>query len=262
MAKPIKDLLHRRNDLGTFLVHLTKDGPDGPAFNNLLDILFDRRIEARTAMGVALKFAENDQALADTQKTVCFTETPLEHIWMMCEEIEHREVNMQPYGLVFTKTWARREGANPVFYMDQTPGHDWLTKPVNLMLEAAAAGQAVDKDLAGNWVTVPLSDAPVAKIAPFIEPMGKFNVLREWWWEREWRHVGDLAFSWDDIVVVLVPEGEQQTFHTAFEARRVDEDIEAPDRALRYLDPRWGQERMIAALADIPAANIGPFPNG
>lgn len=35
---------------------------------------------------------------------------------------------------------------------------------------------------------------------------------------------------------------------------------EWPPRRFRYLDPTWGQERMIAALAGVSEVDIGPFP--
>jgi hypothetical protein len=261
VPKPIRELLHRRNDLGTFLVHLTKDAPDHPARDNLLNILVHCTVEARSVMGLATTYAVEDEQLANTQRTVCFTETPLEHIWMMCEDIENRSVNMRPYGIVLTKTWARRKGVNPVFYVDITAGHDWLTNPINLMLEAAASGHAVARDGDGTWVTVPLAQAPIAKLAPFVEPMGNpAGTQREWWWEREWRHVGDIWFYWWDLVAILVPEHDHAAFGYDFGERLAAAGRAAPPRPLHRLDPTWGQERMIAALAEVAPENIGPFP--
>lgn len=192
MVKRIEDLLHRRNDLSTFLVHLTRDQPAHSARDNLLDILGEQVIEARSAMGLGSRYWPIDVEFERTQMTVCFTETPLEHVWMMSEEIGGRSVQMKPYGVVFTKSWARRKGVNPVMYVDITPGHDWLTTPINQMLEAAAAGKTGVK-VNDEWVSVGLAQSPVARLAPFIEPMGTNQVRREWWWEREWRKVGHLS---------------------------------------------------------------------
>jgi hypothetical protein len=211
MPKRIEDLLHRRNDLSTFLVHLTKPGQHA-ARDNLLNILLTHMIEARTAMGLGSNYFVLDAAFRDTQKVVCFTETPLEHVWMMCEEIEHRDVQMQPYGVAFTKSWARRRGVNPVMYVDITIGHAWLTEPANLMLRAAHEGQAVVR-VDGAWAATDLAHSPIAKLTPFFEPMGKpVNIRREWWWEREWRNVGDLVFQSTDLVAVLVPEDDHAPF--------------------------------------------------
>lgn len=57
MAK-IEDLLHRRTDLSTFLVHLTRDG-DASARDNLISILEAGLIEARTPLGPARHLEEH-----------------------------------------------------------------------------------------------------------------------------------------------------------------------------------------------------------
>ena len=80
----IEDLLHRRTDLSTFLIHLTRDSVDeeGPsARENLLAMIEDGHIEARSPFGPAAKH-QSHLTYAATQKVVCFTETPLEHTWM------------------------------------------------------------------------------------------------------------------------------------------------------------------------------------
>lgn len=69
------------------------------------------------ARDLAAKFPE----VAATQNTVCFTETPLEHAWTMCVDIEGRSIRFNGYGLAFTKTFARLQGVNPVWYLDITP---------------------------------------------------------------------------------------------------------------------------------------------
>lgn len=54
------------------------------------------------------------------------------------------------------------------------------------------------------------SKAPLLRITPFIEQMGKPGLTRkEFWWEREWRHAGDLDLGLSDIVAVFVPEDGQ-----------------------------------------------------
>jgi hypothetical protein len=261
MPKSITDLLHRRSDLSTFLVHLTRNHPDHPARSNLLAILTGRTLEARTPMGVGSKYWEQHADFAITQKPVCFSETPLEHVWMLCEEIAGRTVQMQPYGLAITKTWARRHGVNPIMYIDQSPtGFDWLLNPVNEMLDAAAAGHAVRK-VFGQWQTATLAQSPIARLTPFFEPMDTaLQTQREWWWEREWRHIGNLGFEWHELVAVLVPEDDHLAFLEAFNALLTAQGIPLPAQPPHLLDPRWGQERMIAALAGVPADSVGPFP--
>jgi hypothetical protein len=89
---------------------------------------------------MAARLAEKFPEVAKTQQTACFTETPLEHAWMMCRQITDRSFRFNGYGPAFTKSFARREGANPVWYLDISQrGRDWLTGPVNRLVAAAEA---------------------------------------------------------------------------------------------------------------------------
>src|SRR5262249_7823432 len=159
--------------------------------------------------------ARTNPSFAETQRVVCFTETPLEHVWMLCRDIEYRMVRLQPYGLAFTKSWGRRNGINPVWYIDITPsGHEWLTNPVQEMLAAGAAGRAVARGWPGDaWREVDLAHAPIASLTPFFEQMGRpAGTRKEFWWEREWRHVGAREFGWSDVVAAFVPEQDHALF--------------------------------------------------
>jgi hypothetical protein len=81
-----------------------------------------------------------------------------------------------------------------------------LTVPIDQLLD-----QAVE-DATPPRATTPdierLASAPILRLTPFIEQMGNPSGRKEFWWEREWRHVGDLSFGTDDIVVVFAPEDE------------------------------------------------------
>jgi hypothetical protein len=96
---------------------------------------------------------------------------------------------------------------------------------------------------------------PILRLTPFIEQMGPTRDGRkEFWWEREWRLVGDLLFRPGDIVVVFAPEGEHRAIRNQLQA-------EGPYHAIMpaVVDAQWGLERMIGELADV--LDIGPFPN-
>jgi Putative abortive phage resistance protein AbiGi, antitoxin len=230
----IEDLLNRRSDLSTFVVHLTRDGASGtPAKDNLKSILRGLTLEARTPMGWTGGLTGTD---LESMKVVCFSETPLEHIYSLCASIANRRVHLSSYGIAFTKVAARQRGANPVWYIDMTPGRTWLV--------AGALNHLRDEAVAhGDF---PASDA--AKILPFAEPMGSWGPgrRREFWWEREWRHHGDFLFGWDEVALVLCPEEDVTEF-------------ESESLGWRVVDPAWSLERIIAKLAGLPAHLTTPL---
>jgi hypothetical protein len=250
----IESLLHRRTDLSTFLVHFTRDTqmPPVAARDNLLSILRSQRLEAKNTFGMARDLAVKFPEVAATQNTVCFTETPLEHAWTMCADIEGRSIRFNGYGLAFTKTFARLQGVNPVWYLDITPGHRWLTNPIERLVgEAVKAATPTD---ATDPHPAALEMAPILELTPFIDQMGNPSGTRkEFWWEREWRHVGHLQFTVTDLVVVFAPEHEHALLRDALTGH--------PGYAAtmpRFADAQWGLERMIATLAGV--SDPGPFP--
>jgi hypothetical protein len=248
----IEQLLHRRTDLSTFVVHFTRSAQDTSALDNLRSILSDRKLEARIAYGMARDLTTEFPSLEGSQSVVCFTETPLEHAWMMCSDIDTRTVQFNGFGVAFTKAFARRRGANPVWYLDITPGHDWLTKAVDSLRDAAKA-EAADPWNGGVDLDR-LAMAPILKLTPFIEQMGNpAGVRKEFWWEREWRHVGDVYFDVGDIVVVFAPESEHPSLEAWLAGNR-----DYQTRMPKLIDVDWGLERMIGALTGI--SDLGPFP--
>lgn len=190
----IKQLLARRSDLSTFLIHLTREYPEGTAAkDNLKSILSNKVIEARSAYGSAVvrlnKLGADKAKNLNTQKVVCFTETPLEHVRLLVEEIQGRKFKFGPYGIAISKRTARVWGVNPVWYLDITPGHHWLTEPLNKIIDKEIQGMA--------FVT-----SEIAQLTPFIEQMGTGeDYFKEYWWEREWRHVGDLSLVMKFIII-------------------------------------------------------------
>ncbi|WP_131807627.1 abortive infection system antitoxin AbiGi family protein [Mycolicibacterium wolinskyi] len=240
----IAEMLHRRNDLSTFLVHFTKPSDDDESgFDALKSILWNWRIEARTPYGAA----RNHPWAADSQRVVCFTETPLEHSWTMTRELaERRTANFGPYGVAFTKTHARREGCNPVWYVNHTRGTDWPTLAID---------DAVSRE------TRPYSDRQsIFRVTPFIEQMGDWSGpegvnRKEFWWEREWRHVGNFTVRPQNTVAVLAPSRDHREL-----MNYLAEDSTWKARNVPILDPEWGLERMIAVMSGVNPSDLGPFP--
>lgn len=175
----------------------------------------------------------------DSQKCVCFTETPLEYVHLLLEEIENRDFLFKPYGVALTKKMGRNLGVNPVWYVDISPGHEWLMNPINRLMDHALQNP-------------PFDDHDVARLVPFIEQMGTMRdaqgVLKyrkEFWWEREWRNQGDLKLP--ERIVVFCPEEESGHFAQL---------LAQSSRSMRIIDPRWGQEQIIARLAGFEKPDV------
>lgn len=229
----IRDLLARRNDLSTFLVHFTRKTDDRKTpRQNLTSILEDRTIEARTPFGPAASHLSGEDR--DSQNCVSFSETPLEYLHCLTQKIPLRRVSLSNYGLVFAKMTARKKGVNPVWYVDITPGHDWLMKPINELVENALKASKEFRK------------TRLSKICPFIEQMGSgarsdgYGYRKEFWWEREWRHRGDFSFSRSEVIFGLCPEDRIETFEAM---------VKTTSRKTRFVDPKWSLEKTIAHLA-------------
>ena len=269
MGTTIEALLHRRPDLSTFIVHFTRDYENGRAEDNLLSILTQGCLEARTVFGMAKKLASESKVVADTQRTVCFTETPLEHAWMMTQEIEERrDMKFNGYGLAFTKAFARKHGCNPVWYLDMTEGPargDWLTKAVNALVDKARKDFWIEE--VGDIYTPGLAEEPILKLTPFIEQMGtwpKTGTRKEFWWEREWRCTGGLSFEPSDVVVAFAPQKRHAALRKLLFAHAESLDIPQAQHLRQLADSRivdsdWSLEYMIGTLAGI--SDLGPFPS-
>jgi hypothetical protein len=242
----IRSILHRRTDLSTFVVHLTRRRDPGySAQDALVDIARTGRLEARTPMGWAKTQDDPNDSTRQSQRVVSFSETPLEHINLMSGEIQGRRIAMEPYGIALTKLKARKLGINPVWYIDQTGGvdsHAWvLSRTLDYMRDWAVQHA---QEGGANF-----HDYTLAKLFPFIEQMGTWRDRppKEFWWEREWRHVGNLVLPATGVIW-LCPESE---------IGQVNERVR---RVLTpWLDPRWGLEEIVAHLAGFPQDEVSPF---
>lgn len=231
----LKDILNRRGDLSTFLVHLTREYNGHTPRENLERIIELGELRARNVFGMC---AERQQELTDdaraTQKVVCFSETPLEYTYMMVQEIQHRQFHFGPYGIAITKFMGRSNRINPVWYLDMTPGYEWLTHNLNRLVDRYIEDDCEDQDLAA--------------IFPFMEQMGTWpanNSQKEFWWEREWRHVSN--FELGSRFICLCPEDEIEDFQ---------ELLEEHDLHASCIDPRWSLEKIIAKLSGFRDSDI------
>ncbi len=254
MAQKIEDLLHRRTDLSTFFVHFTQGIDLGSAQESILKIVKDKEIMALSNFGMAKNLANTySEALKEAsleQKVCCFTETPLEHCWMMVEDIEHRDCEFKPYGIVFSKDFGMKQGLNPVWYLNTTPRTDHLTVPINHMVESCR--EELDTGRPIEMRRREYRDEPksirfeILRTTPFMEQVGATTFGRkDFSWEREWRKVGGFKFDPGDVVAVLAPEDRHGVVRQKIEGTNE----EWKRRAVPLLDPKWGLERMVLTLS-------------
>jgi hypothetical protein len=239
----IRDLLHRRNDLGTFLVHLCRDSHGSSARDNLLAIIHAKAVEARSVYGhLRSRVQQLTPQAAESQKVVCFTETPLEFAYLLTQEITGRQIQFQPYGIAFTKKLGRMRGINPVWYVDMTVGHHWITNNLDVLADRYVANGCIDNDLAAIFPYVEHMGSGQLADGGGALPAGQFR--KEFWWEREWRKRG--TYPLNHHYICLCPEAEFAAFNAALTA--VQDPI-FDDGVPVCIDPRWGLERIIAKLA-------------
>jgi hypothetical protein len=81
---------------------------------------------------------------------------------------------------------------------------------------------------------------------------------KEFWWEREWRHVGDFAYRIDQVAVGFCPESEIPFFEGL---ARTQMESTGASRFPPFVDPRWGLETMLVKLAGLNPDDVDQFAN-
>ena len=229
-----QDIKELRGDLSPFLIHLTRNGnykcwadiygldrDDRRALDaksSLEMILQNKKIEARSPFGyfnykVPWNNLNQDSKIKRSWlRSVCFTETPVDYVYVQCEEIESRQFNFAPYGLAFFENSVLREGGNPVIYFNSK-----------------------DERIRKTWDLIPILPN-CKKFAPLMilcEGFGPplFGNRRssevDFRWEREWRVWGHFNFDLKkDVAFGICPQNEIETFENL------------ADKEIIFVDPR------------------------
>lgn len=222
-TRNIDDVLHFRNDISPFLVHLTKSLRDGngaitTTAKDVLDgILTAREVQSSGKQIAASWFGTNqfNTTPAETARfysAACFTETPLAEVHTMLD-IANRQIDLEPYGIVFLKDNLRELGVSPVWYLNNYPN--------NMQQAATALGTLATSHPAEAEVILPLISCfghPIVFPGQRGNPPLAANDI-DFYWEREWRmpHVRcPVRFTWDDVFVGLCPEAQIPYFEGKF----------------------------------------------
>ena len=234
MCTEIGDVLQKRSDLSGFIVHLTKgETPEA----NIKAMLLEGRIRSEHAFGYLPSVLEQIGV-----KSVCFTEAPIEHLPLMTAAIKGRNVNFSPWGLAFPKHAARRLGANPVIYFHKGASGSSLAKSLNKLFD-----DVHDPGQRGSAMKNLMAMVSVMK--------HEGGQVAEWWWEREWRHVGHFRFKDDDLAFGLCPREQVEKMEAWAGKKGV-----GPKGGLRFLAPDWTMEERISHLVG-SAEDPHPWPH-
>lgn len=221
------ELIDRRGDLSPFLIHLTRSSdlkldreihslPQDSVVQisakaSLEAIIRSKRLEARSSFGyfnykVPMKLGDGrtlnskSHVKRDWLRSVCFTETPVDHVHFQMQAIYGRQLHFEPYGLAFREAAVRAANGNPVIYVQTT----------NQSIRSAFDALAIN----------PLA-ITFKSMMPLVEGFGPPWFQRQtgpqeidFRWEREWRVVGDFSFTLSDVAFWFCPEGEIGHFET------------------------------------------------
>jgi hypothetical protein len=133
----------------------------------------------------------------DWLKAVCFTETPIDHVYLQTKKIYGRQMQFEPYGLAFREDVVLRRNGNPLFYFYSS----------NSLIKSSLDQLCYDP-----------SCVKYKNVMPYFQEFGPPLFSREnavdidFRWEREWRISGDFSFSLSDVAFGLCPKEDKETF--------------------------------------------------
>jgi hypothetical protein len=212
-AISLERFLEDKTDYSHLLVHLTRSDEGFEAKDILSMILDSKTLKAYHVWSICQYDVDSqeNEILRNKLKVVCFTETPLEQIKVILKPLEGRHNQPEPYGLVFTKEYIRKMGGNPVFYLTKE-----ISKPLLTLFRK-------------------YKEQLTPQMCQLFALTNICDVGNDWHWEREWRVVGDLIFTYDNVYCGLCPEEHIQDFQKKY-------------KQVKFIDPNWSSKKLVDAL--------------
>lgn len=191
MNSPKKNAVKDRRDISHFVVHLTRDDTSdftdgGSAKSNFEAIIEDRRICAYQPH--CIHASEIPESLLKKYSVACFTEVPLTQIHLLTKFIQGRKIQLQPFGLVFSREFIISKGAQPAIYINSYGKNTFLREAADSICEIARKRK--------------FKSGKVWRFLPYLNAM---HERYDFTWEREWRVCGDVQFTPSDVVSVILP---------------------------------------------------------
>lgn len=189
----------KHDDQSDFLIHLV--GKNDP-YITFMNILSSGIIESKNSFG--FKRSEHNK------KSICFSEIPPLYL----QKLVSRRYN---YGIAFKKEWLLKQGAQRVWYIEK----DSIAHSSIAFISNHLNGE--EKEHFFN-------------LAPFIDITGKYeNSTYRFEWEREWRIVGNLSFTPDDVEFLILPSDVHELARDFF--ADAESEQTGPNYYCPYYDP-------------------------
>lgn len=157
-----------RMDLSSRITHLTKGGDEDEAFDNLINILEEKRIKGST---------RKSGFICGEISAVCLQDVPLSAIAenLQYEEVLRKEENQKirylGFGVRFQKDFIYQQGGRPVIYDDKDDAKNYLLK--------------------NEWWRIVKLD------------LSNSDNIVDWTHEREWRVPKEIVFEYSQCEIIL-----------------------------------------------------------
>lgn len=220
------EVTEHREDVSRFMVHLTrndvgewKGGAGNTARQNFLDIYHERTILAAKAHCMhARKMTPSQRKKC---RVACFTAMPLTAIKHVAKPIPGRQIELEPYGFVFKRDFIIENGGQEVSYVNSYRGNNAVRDSYDRAFAIAA-----NNNFTGRlWQQL-----------PFVSAM---HERYDFFWEHEWRVLGNVEFHYNDLVCVILPEEGNGPLKFGLD-----------QKGISWISPEWGLERIVEELSD------------
>jgi hypothetical protein len=216
-----------REDFSRFVVHLTRDdrasftSGGATARKNFVTILKERRIGAFKSHCLHHKKVDelSNDKIKKAFNVACFTEVPINQLRLLVGEIPGRDIELEPYGFVFTREFLVKKGAQPAIYVNSYGRNMYVREAVDAIFDNAVRQKFTGR----GW-----------RLLPFVNAM---HERYDFTWEREWRVQGDVKFAVGDLVCAILPPDEDDIREVLGKA------------GVAAISPNWTYERIVEELA-------------